>query len=153
MLIIKSLVCSLLLTIASSSAMADGNSRADQVSAGDARAVRAVVEAQLKALAAEEAAQAFSYASPAIKSQFHDAATFAEMVRRAYPMLIRPASISFMRPEASEGATTTTITQAVQFRDREGNFWRAVYELELQPDKSWRINGCAVAPDDDSLTT
>ena len=59
---------------------------------------------------------------------------------------------SFMRPEASEGATTT-ITQAVQFRDREGNFWRAVYELELQPDKSWRINGCAVAPDDDSLTT
>ena len=152
MLIIKSLVCALLLTLASSAAMADGNSRADQVSASDARAVRAVVEAQLKALAAEESAQAFSYASPAIKSQFHDAATFAEMVRRAYPMLIRPASISFMRPEASERATTT-ITQAVQFRDREGNFWRAVYELELQPDKSWRINGCAVAPDDDSLTT
>jgi len=151
-MIIKSLVCSLLLTLASSAAMADGNSPADQVSASDARAVRAVVEAQLKALAAEEAAQAFSYASPAIKSQFHDAATFAEMVRRSYPMLIRPASISFMRPEASEGATTT-ITQAVQFRDREGNFWRAVYELELQPDKSWRINGCAVAPDDDSLTT
>jgi len=152
MLIIKSLICSLLLTLASSAAMADGNSPADQVSASDARAVRAVVEAQLKALAAEESAQAFSYASPAIKSQFHDAATFAEMVRRAYPMLIRPASISFMRPEASEGATAT-ITQAVQFRDREGNFWRAVYELELQPDKSWRINGCAVAPDDDSLTT
>ena len=152
MLIIKSLVCALLLTLASSAAMADGNSRADQVSASDARAVRAVVEAQLKALAAEESAQAFSYASPAIKSQFHDAATFAEMVRRSYPMLIRPASISFMRPEASEVATTTII-QAVQFRDREGNFWRAVYELELQPDKSWRINGCAVAPDDDSLTT
>jgi hypothetical protein len=132
--------------------LADGNSPADQVSASDARAVRAVVEAQLKALAAEESAQAFSYASPAIKSQFHDAATFAEMVRRAYPMLIRPASISFMRPEAGKGATTT-ITQAVQFRDREGNFWRAVYELERQPDKSWRINGCAVAPDDDSLTT
>ena len=152
MLIIKSLVCALLLTLASSAAMADGNSRADQVSASDARAVRAVVEAQLKALAAEESAAAFSYASPAIKSQFHDAATFAEMVRRSYPMLIRPASISFMRPEASERAKTT-ITQAVQFRDREGNFWRAVYELELQPDKSWRINGCAVAPDDDSLTT
>jgi len=152
MLIVKSLVCALLLTLASSAAMADGNSRADQVSASDARAVRAVVEAQLKALAAEESVQAFSYASPAIKSQFHDAATFAEMVRRSYPMLIRPASISFMRPEASERATTT-ITQAVQFRDREGNFWRAVYELELQPDKSWRINGCAVAPDDDSLTT
>jgi hypothetical protein len=151
-MIIKSLVCSLLLTLASSAAMADGSALADQVSASDARAVRAVVEAQLRALAAEEAAQAFSYASPAIKSQFHDAATFAEMVRRAYPMLIRPASISFMRPEASGGATTT-ITQAVQFRDREGNFWRAVYELELQPDKSWRINGCAVAPDDDSLTT
>jgi Domain of unknown function (DUF4864) len=146
---LKSLACSLFLTLASFASMADDGTQTKEVSANDVRAVRAVVEAQLKALAAEQSAQAFSYASPAIRSQFHDAAKFAEMVRRSYPMLIRPASISFMRPEANEGA----ITQAVQFRDREGNFWRAVYELQRQPDKSWRINGCAVAPDDDSSTT
>jgi len=145
---LKSLVCSLLLT-ASLASMADGKVRPEELSVSEVRAVRAVVEAQLKALADDMPVQAFSYASPAIKSQFHDAATFADMVRRSYPMLIRPASISFFRPEASDG----TIIQAVQFRDREGNFWRAVYELQLQPDMSWRINGCMVAPDDDSSTT
>lgn len=146
---LKSLACSLFLTIASFASMADGGTPSDEVSASDVRAVRAVVEAQLKALADDKPARAFSYASPAIKSQFSDAAKFSEMVHRSYPMLIRPASISFMRPEANEGA----IMQAVQFRDREGNFWRAVYELQRQPDKTWRINGCAVAPDDDSSTT
>lgn len=145
---IKSLVCSLLLT-ASLASMADGSVRPEELSASDVRAVRAVVEAQLKALADDKPAQAFFYASPAIRSQFNDAATFSEMVRRSYPMLIRPASISFFRPEANEG----TIIQAVQFRDRDGNFWRAVYEMQLQPDMSWRINGCMVVPDDDSSTT
>ena len=145
---LKSLVCSLLLT-ASLASTADGGLRPEELSASEVRAVRGVVEAQLKALADDNPAQAYSYASPAIKSQFHDAATFSEMVHRSYPMLIRPASISFFRPEAGEGV----IIQAVHFRDREGNFWRAVYELQQQPDKSWRINGCAVAPDDDSSTT
>lgn len=145
---LKSLVCSLLLAVSLAS-LAEDSSRPEELSASDVRAVRAVVEAQLKALAADSPAQAFFYASPAIKSQFHDAAAFAEMVRRSYPMLIRPASISFFRPVPSDGA----IIQAVQFRDRDGNFWRAVYEMQLQPDMSWRINGCAVAPDDDSMTT
>lgn len=116
-----------------------------EVSASDRRAVRAVVEGQLKALAGDNAERAFSYATPAIRRQFHDAAEFVEMVRRSYPMVVRPASTSFMSPHAGRGA----ILQGVQFRDQEGNRWRALYELERQPDKSWRINGCAVAPDDD----
>jgi hypothetical protein len=146
---LKSLACSLVLIFAPLAALADGAPPPEEVSASEARAVRAVVEAQLKALAAENSAQAFSYASPAIKSQFHDATAFAAMVRRNYPMLIRPSAISFFRPEASDGA----ITQAVHFRDAEGHLWRAVYELQRQPDQSWRINGCAVAADDDASTT
>ncbi len=146
---IKSLVCSLLLTFASLQAQADGRPHGAEVSASDSRAVRAVVEAQLNAFASEEATRAFSYAAPGIRSQFQDAALFMEMVHRQYPMLIRPASISFYQPEAADG----TIVQGVQFRDRDGNLWRAVYELEQQPDKTWRISGCAVQPDQEASTT
>jgi len=120
-----------------------------ELAPADVRAVRAAVEGQLKALAAGEPDVAFAYASPEIRSQFHDAALFASMVRRSYPMLIRPVSVSYFVPETEEGV----VTQSIQVRDREGNFWRVVYELRQQPDGSWRINGCAVAPDDDSSTT
>ena len=145
----KSLFCGFFIGIAAAVSMAQGGPRADEVSTSDGRAVRAVVEAQLKALATDDSVRAFSYASPAIKKQFGNAATFFEMVRRTYPMLIRPVAISFFRPESGDGV----ITQGVQFRDREGNIWRAIYELQRQPDKSWRINGCAVTADDDSSTT
>ena len=146
---LKSFVCWCFLTISAFACLADGGSVANAVSAGDRRAVRAVVEAQLKALAADDSAQAFAYASPAIQKQFRDAVAFMNMVRRAYPMVIRPAATSFFVPEAGEGV----ILQRIQFRDRAGNLWHALYELQRQPDKSWRINGCVVAPDDDTSTT
>jgi Domain of unknown function (DUF4864) len=146
---LKSLLCSLFLSCSSFVAFADGAAQTEEISASEGRAMRAVVEAQLKALSSDKPSDAFSYATPAIKEQFHDAAAFAEMVRRSYPMLIKPASIGFIRPEASDGV----VLQGVQIHDRDGKFWRALYELQRQPDRSWRINGCVVAPDDDSSTT
>ena len=147
---LKPLICALFVALAPITSIAgDAGTGPELVSDGDVRAVRAVVEAQVHALAVEDAAEAFSYASPAIKRRFHDAATFIEALRRAYPMLIRPASIGFFRPEAHGDS----LHQAVHFRDGEGHLWRAVYELQRQPDNNWRINGCAVAADDDSTTT
>ena len=145
----KSLVCSLFLCLTSFASQADGGAVLDEVNASDAREVRRVVEAQLRALGGDKPTDAFLYASPEIKSQFPDATAFVQMVRRGYPMLIRPVSIGFTQPEAADGS----IVQAVQLHDREGHFWRAIYDLRQQPDKSWRINGCVVAPDDDSSTT
>jgi hypothetical protein len=146
---LKSVLCSLFLSFSSFVSLADGAAPSEEISASESRAMRAVVEAQLKALASDQPAEAFAYATPAIRERFHDAATFAEMVRRSYPMLIKPASIGFIRPEASDGI----VVQGVQIHDRDGKFWRALYELQRQPDQSWRINGCVVAPDDDSSTT
>ena len=115
----------------------------------DARAVRAVVEAQLKALAADDATLAFFHASSAIQQQFGDAAAFERMVRRTYPMLIRPTSTSFYRPTSRRGV----VVQPVMFRDRDGRVWRADYQLRRQTDQRWRIEGCQVVPIDDASTT
>ena len=138
-----------LVALAACAALLASTAHAEAVSTADSRAVRAVVEAQLKALAGDRAEQAFSYAAPAIRQQFGDAEVFMAMVRQSYAMLINPRSVSYFRPEGAGGV----ITQGVQFRDADGRLWRAVYELQLQSDKRWRISGCAVAPADESSTT
>lgn len=117
--------------------------RPPPVSADDRRAVRGIIEAQLKAFASANAERAFSFAAPGIREQVSDAASFMTMVRNNYPMLIHPEAISFFEPER----TGNLIAQAVQFRDREGKLWRAAYQLERQADWQWRINGCVVIRD------
>jgi hypothetical protein len=112
----------------------------------DARAVRQVVEAQLEAFAADDAARAFSYASASIQAQFGDATQFMAMVRGAYPMVVRPAAVSFFQAQAQLGAPGT-VSQPVQLRDREGRLWMATYLLERQTGAGWRISGCVVAAD------
>jgi len=125
-------------------------SAVEEVEAEDRRAVRTEIEAQLKAFAAGDAEGAYAHASSAIRSQFKDATTFMAMVRTTYPMLIRPASTGFLLPEWGAGGV---ILQGVQIRDRAGHYWRALYEMQRQSDRRWRINGCAVVEDDDASRT
>lgn len=115
----------------------------------DARAVRKVVEAQLDAFAADDAERAFSYASASIRAQFGDAANFMAMVRGGYPMVVRPAAVSFFQAQADDGAdgAEVTVRQPVHLRDREGRLWMATYLLERQAGGGWRISACVVVPD------
>jgi len=115
----------------------------------DARAVRAVIEAQLQALRAGNAERAFSFASAAIRAQFGDAANFMLMVQAGYPMLVQPAATSFFVPTWADGA----VVQKVHLKDRSGRLWVAAYQLQLQADSTWRINGCAVIPDPGNSST
>ncbi len=114
---------------------------ADEVSASDARAVRALVEAQLAAFASDDADRAFSLAAPAIQAMFVNPDRFLAMVRQSYPVVYRPASVSFLQPEWIDGK----LIQRVQMADADGAPWMVVYELERQADRSWRIAGCLAA--------
>lgn len=120
-----------------------GPLRAADVAAPDASAIRSLIEAQLAAFRADDAERAFSYASPSIRTQFGDAATFISMVRSGYPVVYRPASVAFLLPEAADGQ----VIQRVRLTDASGAAWLAIYSLQRQADKSWRINGCVVARD------
>jgi Domain of unknown function (DUF4864) len=125
---------------------------AAQLAEPDARAVRQVVEAQLEAFAADDAARAFSRASSSIQAQFGDANTFMAMVRSGYPMVVRTAAVSFFQPQVEVG-TPATATQLVQLRDREVRLWMATYVLERQTAAGWRISGCVVAADSGKSST
>jgi L-asparaginase II len=139
----------MLLATVTLAAVAVGPAVAADVSDGDARAVRAVIQAQLKALAADDAALAFSYASPSIRMQFGDASSFMAMVIQGYPMVIHPAEVAFLRAEAVE----SMVMQVVYLRDQAGRTWLATYQAQRQSDHSWRINGCAVVPADGKSVT
>ena len=114
---------------------------ANDVSSSDAKAVRALIEAQLAAFANDDADRAFSYAAPAIQTMFVNADRFLAMVRQSYPVVYRPASVSFLQPEWIDGK----LMQRVQMADAAGAPWLVVYEVARQPDRSWRIAGCVAA--------
>jgi hypothetical protein len=104
----------------------------------DARAVRAVIEAQIEAFQRDDAAQAFSLATPGIRERFGDAATFLDMVRQSYSVVYRPQSVNFEAPQVVDGE----LVQPVHLTDEQGRAWIAIYPMQRQPDGSWRTNGC-----------
>jgi len=114
---------------------------AAEVSAVDARAARAVIEAQLAAFAADDAERAFSFAAPAIRDSFGSADRFMAMVRKGYPVVYRPTSVRFLDP-VLEGEA---LLQRVRMTDDTGAAWMVVYELQRQADRSWRIAACVAA--------
>lgn len=122
--------------------------RAEPVSAADTRSVKLVVEAQLAAFAADDAKGAFSYAAPSIREMFGSPDRFMAMVRSGYPAVYRPATVNFLNPGWVQGQ----LVQGVHLTDASGALWLAVYRLERQADKSWRINGCDVQPSTGRLT-
>ena len=113
---------------------------AEPVMAADAKGARGVIEGQLAALAVDDAQRAFSYATPGIRAMFGDPELFLAMVRTGYPVVYRHASVSFLVPAWVDG----TLLQGVHLTDAGGSIWLAIYQLERQPDKSWRIAGCTV---------
>lgn len=107
---------------------------------GDAVEIRAVIEAQLAAFAADDAAKAFSFASPAIQSMFGTPEDFLMMVRTGYPVVYRPTSVHFRPLRVVDGQPI----QVVQMSDGDGRVWFAVYKMQKQADGSWRIDGCTL---------
>ncbi len=106
-----------------------------------ARAVQAVVAAQLDAFAKGDAVRAFSYASPDIRKAFSTPGRFMAMARHGYPVLFEPANVTFFKPVQMGDE----VLQRVQLADAQGDLWVAFYTLKRQPDKAWRITGCTLA--------
>ena len=113
---------------------------AADVSVADARAVQLVVRAQLEAFADDDAELAFSFAAPSIKGMFGSPENFLEMVRAAYPVVYRPATVTFLKAKVD----AKEIVQPVKMTDGQGGSWLAVYRVQRQKDKSWRIAGCVL---------
>ncbi len=117
-----------------------GAALSSEVAPADARKIKTLIEAQIAAFASDDATKAFSYAAPGIRIASGTPERFMEMVRANYPVVYRPTSVNFL----STGSIDGQVFQAVQMTDGDGHVWLALYALERQLDKSWRISGCVV---------
>ena len=123
-------------------------SHAEALSAKDEKAVQTVVQSQLAAFARDDANKAFSYAAPEIRKSMGNASSFMAMVKNSYPVVYRPASVAFLKPESAGDY----VVQRVQMLDASGASYLAVYNLQRQKDKTWRISGCAVVENKGRMT-
>ena len=114
--------------------------RAEPVPDSDAEKIQAVIVAQLAAFADDDADGAFQTATPAVREAIGASGLFLALVRGAYPMVYRPASVTFHKPQQDAGS----VLQLVEITDTESKSWFALFALEKQPDASWRISGCVV---------
>jgi len=111
----------------------------------DAAAIRSVISDQLGAFLRDDQTAAFADASPTIQQIFHDPETFMQMVRSAYQPVYRSSSVAFRELGMVEGR----LVQRVYMVGPDGIAVLADYEMQRQPDGTWRINGCSIerAPD------
>ena len=115
------------------------------VGPADSAAIRAVISHQLGAFLRDDQTAAFADASPTIQQIFHDPETFMQMVRSTYQPVYRSSSVEFREIGMVEGR----LVQRVYMVGPDGIAVLADYEMQRQPDGTWRINGCSIerAPD------
>ncbi|MEO8654966.1 MAG: DUF4864 domain-containing protein [Ramlibacter sp.] len=113
---------------------------AEPVPEVEALEIQGVIVAQLAAFAEDDADRAFQTATPAVREAIGASGLFLALVRGAYPMVYRPASVTFHKPQQDNGS----VLQLVEITDTQAKSWLALFALEQQPDASWRISGCVV---------
>jgi len=131
----------MLVSLALAAASFQARATAAPLDEGVAEQVRGVIVKQIEAFASDDADSAFQTATPAVREAIGNSNRFLAMVRGAYPMVYRPSSVSFHKPESDDG----TVLQLVEITDDNAKSWLAIFALEQQPDNSWRISGCVVA--------
>src|SRR5271154_7395654 len=104
----------------------------------DIAAAQSVIQSQEEAFSRDDAAAAYTFAAPSIRSWYRTPETFMYMVRNGYAPVYRHRSFEFGQSKISEGK----ILQNVQIIDADGAAWDALYTLEEQPDGSLKISSC-----------
>ena len=109
--------------------------------AGDEVATaQTIIRSQVEAFGRDDAAAAYSYASPGIHEMFPQADAFLGMVQHSYAPVYRHKSFEFGEARSADGK----IAQAVHIVDSDGVPWEALYTLEQQSDGSIKISGCVL---------
>jgi hypothetical protein len=111
---------------------------AAQTSDLDRTAIRQVIESQMAAFQRDDASGAYAFASPTIQQKFGNADIFLEMVKTGYAAVYRPRNVEFRELKLESGR----LLQEVFVIGPDGRPVVAIYEMQRQPDGSWRINGC-----------
>lgn len=95
-----------------------------------AAAIRGTIQGQIDAFLADDVATAFSFAAPGIQGIFQTPENFGRMVREGYPMVWRPAEVTFLDLHPRDGG----LWQRVRITDAEGRVHFLDYQMLTTPD-------------------
>ncbi len=98
--------------------------------------IEGVISSQIEAFQADNFTQAFKFASPSIQGIFRTPENFGRMVTQGFPMVWRPAEVTYLELQEINGA----LHQKVQIVDTEGRVHLLDYRM-LDTDMGWKING------------
>ena len=111
----------------------------------DRATIIGVIQGQMAAFRADEAGEAFSYATPGIQRLFGTPERFMAMVRSGYQPVYRPREVEFRElRDTAEGPVQSVVGP-------DGVPVVALYIMQQQADGSWRIAGCVLTPADDTV--
>tara|TARA_Y100001968_G_scaffold274317_1_gene267454 strand:- start:605 stop:1063 length:459 start_codon:yes stop_codon:yes gene_type:complete len=98
---------------------------------------KAVIEAQIEAMAIDDWPKAYSYASSDIRKRFGSPQRFKEMVLKGYKIVYRPHSVSF------QGVENFGVAPGFVFHmiGTDGQAARVVYLMIEDENEGWRIAG------------
>ena len=109
------------------------------MSAGPVSAQRAVItdviDAQMAAFLRDDFNRAFTFASPNIRGLFGSPERFGVMVRQGYPMVWRPAEVSYGPLREVAG----NLWQRVEVLDQSGRLHLLDYQM-VETSEGWKIN-------------
>ena len=99
--------------------------------------LRADLERPLEAVRRHDGPAAFAFASEEIKALFGTPERFMAMVREGYGAIYAPRGFAFGEARAEDGR----VRQIVEFDGLDGDGIVALYDMERQPDGSFKIAG------------
>lgn len=123
-------------------AQAPAPSQPQTLSAADREKIQRVITLQNRAFQRNDEAVAFSYATPGARRFFGTPRAFMEMVRASYSALYRNTSHEFLEAAVIDGV----VVQPLKILTKDGEIIVALYTVELQADKEWRVGSCELAP-------
>ncbi|WP_299617974.1 DUF4864 domain-containing protein [uncultured Tateyamaria sp.] len=111
------------------------------VSAQDAE-IEGVIGSQIEAFKADDFVSAFEFASPSIRGMFRTPENFGRMVTQGYPMVWRPAEVTFLELREVAGA----LWQKVQIVDGKGVVHWLDYRMQ-ETENGWKISAVQLLDD------
>lgn len=98
--------------------------------------IKGVISDQIEAFKSDDFAEAFKFASPTLQNLFATPENFGRMVTQGYPMVWRPAEVTYLDLRKEAG----TLWQKVQIVDTEGRVHILDYRM-METENGWKING------------
>lgn len=101
--------------------------------------IQSVISSQMEAFKQDDFVTAFTFAHPNIRDMFRTPENFGRMVSQGYPMVWRPADVTYLRLREEDGRTF----QDVQVVDEQGRGFVLEYAMTATPE-GWLISGVRI---------